>query len=148
MPTVPVADGEQTFGGVRFRFEGFDDAEAESQLVIHLPDHATTAVFDLACRAEHHCFTVLPVFDHWIEVLEHLQSDTTDVQHLIVGHGLPTDPSALDATIAYARVAKEVYAEVGGPDEYAAAMKSRFPERGQEKWIDFSALLLYRVIYP
>jgi glyoxylase-like metal-dependent hydrolase (beta-lactamase superfamily II) len=148
VPDTVLATGEETIGGVRFRFEGFDDAEAESQVVVHLPDHGTTAVFDLACRAEHHCFTVLPAFDHWLEVLRHLRDGSPGVRHLIVGHGLPTDTSALDATIEYGTVAKQVYAEVRGPDEYAAAMKTRFPDRTQEKWIEFSALLLYRVIYP
>jgi glyoxylase-like metal-dependent hydrolase (beta-lactamase superfamily II) len=148
VPDTSLAPGEQRIGGVRFRFEGFDDAEAESQVVIHLPDHATMAVFDLACRAEHHCFTVLPQFDHWLEVLRHLREEAADVRHLIVGHGLPTDTGALDATIEYGTVARQVYGEVRGPDEYAAAMKERFPGRGQQKWIEFSALLLYRVIYP
>jgi glyoxylase-like metal-dependent hydrolase (beta-lactamase superfamily II) len=148
VPDTALAEGDQTIGGVRFRFEGFENAEAEGQVVIHLPDHATTAVFDLACRAEHHCFTVLPAFDHWLEVLRHLRDETRDVRHLIVGHGLPTDPAALDATIEYGTVAKEVYGEAVGPDGYAAAMKARFPDRGQEKFIEFSALLLYRVIYP
>jgi glyoxylase-like metal-dependent hydrolase (beta-lactamase superfamily II) len=148
VPDTALAPGEQTIGGVRFRFEGFADAEAESQVVVHLPDHATTAVFDLACRAEHHCFTVLPQFEHWLEVLNHLREETGDVRHLLVGHGPPTDTTALDGTIEYAAAAREVYAEADGPDEYAAALKERFPGRGQEKWIDFSALLLYRVIYP
>ena len=148
VPTTELTVGEQTIGGVRFVFEGFDDAEAESQVVIHLPDHQTAAVFDLACRAEHHCFTVRPSFDHWIEIMRQLQGATTDVRHLIVGHGVPTDVGALDATIEYLRVAKEVYADVAGPEEYAAALKWRFPERSEGKWIDLSALLLYRVIYP
>jgi glyoxylase-like metal-dependent hydrolase (beta-lactamase superfamily II) len=148
VPDTALAPGEQTIGGVRFRFESFDNAEAESQVVIHLPDHATMAVFDLACRAENHCFTVLPEFDHWLEVLRHLREEAGDVRHLIVGHGLPTDTTALDGTIEYALAAKQAYAQVDGPDEYAAAMKERFPDRGQRKWIEFSALLLYRVIYP
>jgi glyoxylase-like metal-dependent hydrolase (beta-lactamase superfamily II) len=148
VPDAELAPGEQTIGGVRFVFEDFDDAEAESQVVIHLPDHQTTAVFDLACRAEHHCFTVLPLFDHWIEVLERLQETAAGARHLIVGHGRPTDTGAIDATIEYARAARDVYAEAAGPEAYAAALKSRFPERTQEKFIDFSALLLYRVIYP
>ena len=46
------------------------------------------------------------------------------------------------------QAAKGVYAQASGHEDYAARMKARFPHRGQEKWIDLSALLLYRVIYP
>jgi glyoxylase-like metal-dependent hydrolase (beta-lactamase superfamily II) len=148
VPDAELRTGEETIGGVRFAFEGYDDAEAESQVVIHLPDHGVTAVFDLACRAEDHCFTVLPTFDHWISVLEAVQASAGDARHLIVGHGAPTDVGALAATIEYVRAASEIYADASGHEDYAARMKARFPQRGREKWIELAAMLLYRVIYP
>ena len=148
VPDTALRTGAETIAGVRFVFEGYDDAEAESQVVIHLPDHQVTAVFDLACRAEHHCFTVRPSFDHWLEVLAQVQATAAGARHLIVGHGAPTDVGALEATVEYVRVAKEVYAQAADHEDYAATMKARFPDREQAKWIDLSAMLLYRVIYP
>ena len=38
VPDTELRTGGETIGGVRFVFEGYDDAEAESQVVIHLPD--------------------------------------------------------------------------------------------------------------
>ena len=148
VPDTEQLPGEEVIGGVRFVFEGYDDAEAESQLVIHMPDQRVSAVFDLACRAEDHCFTVRPSFDHWLEVLAEVGRGAGGAEVLIVGHGAPTDLGALDATAEYVRVAKEVYAEADCHEDFAARMKARFPQRGQAKWIDLSAMLLYRVIYP
>jgi hypothetical protein len=148
VPNAELRSGPETIGGVRFVFEGYADAEAESQVVIHLPDHHVTAVFDLACRAEHHCFTVRPSFDHWIEVLRQVQSGAGAVRDVIVGHGAPTDGAALEATVDYVRVAKDIYAQATDHEDYAARLKARFPERRQGKWADLSAMLLYRVIYP
>jgi glyoxylase-like metal-dependent hydrolase (beta-lactamase superfamily II) len=148
VPDTELVPGAETIGGVRFVFEAYEDAEAESQVVIHLPDQGATAVFDLACRGEHHCFTVLPEFDHWISVLEQVRLRAGGAQHLVVGHGLPTDLGAIDATIEYVLAAGEAYAEARDHEDYAARLKARFPQRGQEKWIDLAAMLLYRVIYP
>jgi glyoxylase-like metal-dependent hydrolase (beta-lactamase superfamily II) len=148
VPDTELRAGPETIGGVRFAFEGYENAEAESQVVIHLPDHGVTAVFDLACRAEHHCFTVLPSFDHWIEVLQRVQAGAGRARHLIVGHGAPTDVGALESTIEYVRAAKDIYEQASDHRDYAARLKARFPERGQGRWADLSALLLYRVIYP
>jgi hypothetical protein len=105
-------------------------------------------VFDLACRAEHHCFTVLPEFDHWISVLEQVRAGAGGARHLLIGHGRPTDPAAIDATIEYAQAAKQAYARASDHEDYATRLKARFPSRGQQKWIDLAAMLLYRVIYP
>lgn len=148
VPDTELRPGAETIGGVRFVFEAFEDAEAESQVVIHLPDQRATAVFDLACRAEHHCFTVRPAFDHWTEILRTLQEETREVDHLILGHGAPTDPSALAATIEYVQAAKEVHAVATDHEDFAARMKERFPDRGETMWLDLSAMLLYGVIYP
>ena len=148
VPDRELRSGPETIGGVRFVFEGYDDAEAESQVVIHLPDQGASAVFDLACRAEHHCFTVLPEFDHWISVLERVREGAGGAQLLILGHGAPTDLGAIAATIEYLRAAKDAYAQASDHEDYAARLKARFPGRGQEKWIDLAAMLLYRIIYP
>src|SRR5579871_5565380 len=86
VPDTELVEGAETIGGVRFVFNGYDDAEAESQVVIHLPDQGASAVFDLACRAEHHCFTVLPEFDHWVSVLEDVRSASGGARHLLIGH--------------------------------------------------------------
>jgi glyoxylase-like metal-dependent hydrolase (beta-lactamase superfamily II) len=148
VPDTELVPGAETIGGVRFVFETHDDAEAESQVVIHLPDQGATAVFDLACRAEHHCFTVLPTFDHWVAVLERVRAGAGDARHLLLGHGAPTDLGAIDATIEYLRAAKDAYAQAVDHEDYAARMTARFPQRGQRMWIELAAMLLYRVIYP
>jgi hypothetical protein len=52
----------------------------------------------------------------------------------------------LDATIAYLRTGKEMYAASKEPDVYARKMKAAFPQRQYANWIQISASLLYGVI--
>jgi glyoxylase-like metal-dependent hydrolase (beta-lactamase superfamily II) len=147
-PTIPsevLPEGKVAIDGVNFEFKRFVDAESALQLVALMPAQRTLLAFDLAFAPDEHVFTVTPYFDNWIDILRGLNAlPTYDV--VLSGHGEPTDRSAIDATMAYLRKGKEMYAGTRDPEAYASGMKMAFPGRRHPGWIDLSASLLYGVI--
>ena len=146
-PTIPgvvMAEGRTTIGGVKFEFMRFVDAESAVQLVAIMPDQGVMLAFDLAFAPYEHVFTVTPHFGNWVRILDLLEASSFDV--VVSGHGSITDRSALHATADYLRTGAEIYARAKGPAEYAERMKTTFPDRSHQGWIDLSASLLYSVI--
>lgn len=145
IPTRTLPQGELGLDGIRFEFKRFVDAESALQLVALMPDVQTLLAFDLVFAPNEHVLTVTSHFDNWIAILEELNS-LPGYDRVLSGHGNPTDHSAIDATIAYLRKGKEVYAATRDAAEYAGAMKEAFSDRRHPEWIDLSASLLYGVI--
>ena len=143
---LPV--GEETIDGLTYGFEHVADAESEHQLMISLPQLAAIAPIDVVMPNEYHLFTVRPFFDHWTEILRGLQRRAEGSEHLIVGHGAATDPSAIDGNIAYLAEAKGVHGEASDNEEYARLLKERFPARSQQIFADVSGMSLYGVLNP
>lgn len=143
VPSQTIAVGAHTIDGIRLEFRQYLDAESNAQLVVLLPEQHIILAFDLAFAAGDHPFTVIPHFDHWIEILKSLKAiDGYDT--VLIGHDLPTDPSAYDATIDYLKRAKAIYAGADDGATYAAELKAAFPQRAQQGWVDFSGMMLYR----
>src|SRR5690606_6207321 len=77
-PTYPdrdLAEGSVTIGGVKFEFERLPDGESDWQTIVRLPDAGVVMVFDLVFPDDTHLFTVANYYDHWIEILQALQTD-------------------------------------------------------------------------
>jgi glyoxylase-like metal-dependent hydrolase (beta-lactamase superfamily II) len=148
-PTIPtelLPAGKTAIDGVNFEFRRYVDAEAAIQLVVLMPDQRTLLGFDLIFAPNEHVFTITPHFNNWIRILEEL-SAVSGYNRILSGHGEPTDRSAINATIAYLRKGKEMYDSTKDPKAYAAGMKVAFPDRQHPEWIDFSASLLYNVVF-
>ena len=134
--------GKQTIAGVRFEFRELLEIESDVQLLALLPDQQVLLAFDLVFAPRDHAFTVAPHFDHWISVLDALKG-IEGYDTILIGHDLPTDRSAYDATMAYVRKARECYAQATSGTSYAQALKAAFPDRLQPGWVDFSGLVLF-----
>lgn len=145
-PTHVLATGTAQIDGVTYEFEEFDEGESQHQLVARLPEQKTLMVFVLVFPKATHVFTVAPYFDHWIEILGALKGKSFDT--LLVGHAGPVTRDDIDATIAYLRETKVLYENSKTPEDYATKVKTRYADRQEPGWIDFSALLLYGIINP
>jgi glyoxylase-like metal-dependent hydrolase (beta-lactamase superfamily II) len=141
-PTQVLATGRLTIDTVEFDFRPFQDAESDLQLVALMPKQRVMLAFDLVFAANDHAFTVVPHFDHWIDVLQSLKA-IEGYDRILIGHDRPIDFSAIDATIAYLRKAAQLYAVSADGKAYAEGLKMAFPDRQQPGWVDFSATLLY-----
>jgi hypothetical protein len=112
-----------------------------------MPDQKAMLAFDLVFAPRNHVFTVVPHFDHWISILDNLKR-IEGCDNIFIGHGLPTDRSAYDATIAYLSTAKDCYAAASDGTSYADCLKAAFPDRSQPGWVDFSGRLLFSTPRP
>lgn len=141
-PTAVLEPGKQFIDGIPFEFTEVVDGEANFQLLASMPQQRVMLVFDLVFGPADHMFTVQPTFDQWIATLERLKG-IGGYDLVMVGHGVPTDRSALDANIAYLERARAIHAEAKDGSAYAAQLKAAFPDRAQPGWADFSGMVLY-----
>jgi glyoxylase-like metal-dependent hydrolase (beta-lactamase superfamily II) len=140
-----LPEGAASIDGIRFEFKRFIDAESALQLVALMPEQQTMLGFDLVFGPNDHVFTVTAHFENWIAILEGLIA-LPGYNRILSGHGEPTVPFAINATIAYLRKAKEVHAATNDPLEYASRMKAIFHDRRNPGWVDISGSLLYEVV--
>lgn len=141
-PSGTLTVGKHTLAGVPFEFRELVDIESDVQLLALMPEQQVMLAFDLVFAPRDHAFTVAPHFDHWISVLDTLKG-LQGYDTILIGHDLPTDQSAYDATISYVRKAKECYAEAASGTSYAETLKAAFPDRLQPGWADFSGRVLF-----
>jgi glyoxylase-like metal-dependent hydrolase (beta-lactamase superfamily II) len=145
IPTGALPEGNVSLDGMHFVFKRYVNAESAIQLVALIPELQTIFAFDLVFGPNEHVFTVTSHFENWITILEGFNR-LPGYGRILSGHGEPTDHSAIDATIAYLRKGKDVYASTSHPTEYASTMKAYFPNRRHPEWIDLSATLLFGVV--
>jgi hypothetical protein len=146
LPTETLPPGRTDIDGVNFEFRRYADAECAIQLVSLMPDQRTVLGFDLIFAPNEHVFTITPHFENWIGILEELNG-LSGYDRILSGHGEPTDCTAVNATIEYLRMGMETYDSTNDPEVYAARMKAAFPDRRHPEWAEFSASLLYHVVY-
>ena len=142
VPSGAISAGPQTFDGARLEFREYPHGESDVQLMALLPEQQVMLAFDLVFASRDHAFTLAGHFDNWVTILETLK-EMPGYDTIIIGHDTPTDPSAFDATIAYLKRAKEIYAASNDGQSYASALKAAFPDRAQPGWADFSGMALY-----
>ncbi|MEM8925797.1 MAG: MBL fold metallo-hydrolase [Actinomycetota bacterium] len=136
-----VEPGTIEIDGVTMELEKVLDAEADFQLVVKLPDHGVAVVGDIVYSGVHLIVAGNP--PTWIEALEGLKVDADRYPIVLAGHGMPTDPSAYDANIAYLTTVSELLGSVDNPDDYRQGLLDTYPERGMAPAVDFAIPFLF-----
>jgi glyoxylase-like metal-dependent hydrolase (beta-lactamase superfamily II) len=137
--------------GLDFVYERVLDGEADVQTLIKLPQLKTLIVQDLVFNNLHHFIgqnrvaaEALPTFDGWIATMRRIERENPGTELVLVGHGTPTGPAAIDETIAYLAKAKEVFAKAKDRNELKQGMEAAFPNLDGIRYIDISSGYLYR----
>jgi glyoxylase-like metal-dependent hydrolase (beta-lactamase superfamily II) len=137
--------------GLDFVFEKVLDGEADVQLLVKLPELKTLIVQDLIYNNTHHFIgqnraaaEALPTFDGWIDAMRRVKSENRSAELLLVGHGAPTGPAAIDETIAYLVKAKEMFQKAKDGAELKQLMEAAFPGLDGIRYIDISSGYMYR----
>jgi glyoxylase-like metal-dependent hydrolase (beta-lactamase superfamily II) len=137
--------------GLDFVFEKVLDGEADVQLLVKLPELKALVVQDLIYNNTHHFIgqnrvaaEALPTFDGWIDTMRRVKSENPSAELLLVGHGAPTGPAAIDETIAYLAKAKEMFQKAKDGAELKRLMEAAFPNLDGIRYIDISSGYLYR----
>ncbi|MFK7803760.1 MAG: MBL fold metallo-hydrolase [Anaerolineae bacterium] len=140
VPTA-IEPGTIEIDGVAFDLTLVENAEADFQLVVGLPDYDVFAVGDIVYSGVHLIMAGAP--PTWIEALNALKADSTDQTIVLAGHGLPGSADLYDANIAWLAKASELLGTVNNGDEWKAGLIEAFPKLGMDAAIDFVAPFLF-----
>lgn len=114
-----TAGQSEVIDGITYQYESVQNAEAEDELIIKLPDLQTMIVGDLI-YSDVHLWLGMGQFDNWINALNTKVKNQGDYQIVLAGHGLPNTFDEVDDNIAYLQDAK---AKFGTADMNAQAFK-------------------------
>ncbi len=106
IPTDKLFLGDVTVDGLLFKYKKYNNAEADIQLVIELPDINTVIVQDIIYNRYHPWMGKHT--DEWIDLLKVLSKEYKKDRMILVGHGPPTSPSSYKRMIDYLTKAKSV----------------------------------------
>ena len=140
VPTV-IEPGTVEIDGVAFEMSLVENAEADFQLVVSLPDYDVVAVGDIVYSGVHLIMAGAP--PTWIEALNALKADSTDQTIVLAGHGIPGGAELYDANIAWLAKAGELIGSVSTGDEWKAGLVEAFPELGMSAAMDFVVPFLF-----
>lgn len=136
-----VEPGDIEIDGVYFILEKVLDAEAETQLVIRLPDHGVIAAGDIVYSGVHLILAGQP--ETWIPALQNLAATSDQYPIVLAGHGVPADPSVYEVNVQWLTKASELIATVNNAEDYRQGMIDAFPELGMVAAIDFAIPFLF-----
>ncbi|NNE94953.1 MAG: MBL fold metallo-hydrolase [Acidimicrobiales bacterium] len=127
--------GTMEIDGVAFELETVVDAEAESQLVVRIPDAGAIVTGDIIYSGSH--LILAGPADTWIQAINGLAADSADYPIVLPGHGNAADPTVYDTNIAWLTTANELLGTAETGEEFKQGLIDAFPELGMEAAIDF-----------
>lgn len=130
-----VEPGSLEIDGITFELTEVIDAEAETQLVIRVPEAGAIVAGDIVYSGVHLILAGQP--DTWTVALNDLKADAADYPIVLPGHGLPSDPSVYDENIAWLATASELIATVDTADAFKQGLVDAYPDLGMTAAIDF-----------
>lgn len=133
--------GTVAIDGVAFEFEVVNNAEAEIQVVVKVPEYGVIAVGDIVYSGIHMILAGRP--PTWTAALEALKAESTNYPLVLPGHGVTTDASVYDVNIAWLAKAGELMGTATTGEEFKAGMVDTFPDLGLPGAIDFVLPFLF-----
>lgn len=123
---IPTEPGALQLAGVEVLIRKFNDAEAQEQIVITIPEIDVTIVQDLVYNDTF----IYPGYNRsgWLDVLETLRNDV-DTTTLLVGHGHPAHVAELGAQIDFINDYDALVAVSDGPVDLADRLRQKWPLR-------------------
>lgn len=124
-PTRTVSPGTETISGVAFDFREIAPAEAETTLVIGLPDESILIAQDIAYN-NMHLFIAAGHLAEWDQAAKSLIDEGFTT--ILPGHGLPGGPEVLTFVRTYLEVAQPLLASATDGAALKKALVEAFPE--------------------
>jgi len=112
VPTNVLHMGDVVVDGLTFRYRKYDKAEADTQVVIELPELKTVIVQDAISNRYHPWMGNYT--DNWIRMLESLKQEYKSYRLVLSGHGNPGSSGAFDRMIKYLQDVKDIIDKSGG----------------------------------
>ena len=133
-------DSSEIIDGIKYEYTKIDHVESENQLIIDLPELATSIVQDLI-YSDVHLWIGMGFFTNWIETASKLLSSSSN--YFLAGHGKPCSKSEIQANIEYLQFAKERYEEGINQADYKIKLLEKFPYRDSPMMFDLYLPFLF-----
>lgn len=140
VPQIAVP-GTLMIDGLAFLLEEVLDAEAQTQLVIKLPNHGVVATGDIVYSGVH--LILAGQTDTWTTALQGLASDAAQYPMVLAGHGIPAAPAVYDTNISWLAKARELIDSVDNFTDFKQGLVDEFPTLGMDAAIDFVQAILF-----
>lgn len=146
LPTEAVEEGAFDFDGVTINLIKVYETECPVNMVVELPDQKILLVQDLVY---HNCYGYFGertqagdyCFDNWIAALKSFEPK--GYEHVVPGHGDPTDPSVFPIMIGYLTFAKQKIAEGLRGDDLRNSIMAEYPNYGLTMALWMSDFMLF-----
>lgn len=121
-PTIvgTIAAGEETIGGVVFRFRPVLDTEAPEIMTVELPQAGVLIAQDIVYNKVH--AVVSRQIDQWVGALRAMETRAGEVPVILPGHGEPTAPASLEGLVNYLEAVKPLLMVNIGKEDQAKAI--------------------------
>lgn len=136
-----VEPGTIEIDGVTMELSEVDDAEAEVQLVIRVPDYGVLVAGDLVYSGVH--LIMAGPADTWTVALNDLAADGESYPIVLAGHGVPGDQATIEANVAWLATASELMGTAENADDFEQGLVDAYPDLGMPAAIDFVTPFLF-----
>ena len=126
VPNNELQLGETTIDGVTIIFEEVTSTEAETMLIVKIPELKALIGSDIIYN-NMHLFLGQNEFAGWINAIENIQADESYTM-ILGGHGKPSSREVLDKMITYLERAIILKATANTIEEYKEKIYAAFPE--------------------
>lgn len=124
-PNKILVPGTVVLDNVTYKYTKVQNAEADVQLVIELPELKVIIVQDLVYSGYHPWLSSIDL-SGWITALENLKK--LKYTMVLVGHGNPTTPASYDSMIRYLTYAQAVVDRyIKNPEKFKKALVTQYP---------------------
>lgn len=141
VPKFEVKPGKEIIDGVTFIFEQSKHNEAETSLIIKLPQLGVYIAQDIVYNNVH--LFITGNTDGWKTALNKIKTEK-GYTTILGGHGKTADNSIIDKDIAYLSKVDEILKVAKTPDEYKTKLLEAFPEYAAPMLIDIYLPILFQ----
>lgn len=146
LPTIPLEEGTIDFDGITINLQKVYETECPVNLVVEIPDHKILLAQDLVYNKAYPYFGERTQageygFDNWIAVLESFEAQ--GYEHILPGHGDPTDLSIIPTMVGYLNFAKAKVNEGLRGEDLINSIKAEYPNYGLELTLHMSNYMLF-----
>lgn len=125
-----IAAGDETIGGMTFRYRAVLDTEAPEIVTIELPQAGVLIAQDIMYNKVH--AVVSRQLDQWVAALKAIEIRANALPVILAGHGEPTAPADIASLVRYLETVKPLlFANIGKEDQAKAIteeMARAFPD--------------------
>ncbi len=141
VPNFAITKRKATIDGVLYKFEKIENAEADVQLLIKIPEVNTLIMQDLIYNGVH-AFVGNNTVENWITVLNGINK-LSNYDTILPGHGKASGKEIISDMVNYLKNAKSAMKQAKTGEELKKQLVAKYPEYNSPVLLDISNKYLF-----